>query len=148
MRRAGTILAVLALAVGAGCGNDGEGGLGKRDRGKAAARPADPNAQVEATVRELVAAARREDVGHICDRLIAQRVTQRLQLAGISCEGELRKALPRVVDPSLEIVDVDVDTDGARATARVESRAGGRRRQDTLGLIREGGRWRVATLGG
>ena len=148
VRRASTLLTVLALGIGAGCGNDGEGGLGKRKRDGPAGRPPSPGTQVELAVRELVAAARRRDVNHICARMLAQRVTQRLQLAGINCQAELRKALPRVFDPALEVLDVDVDVDGSRATARVASEAGGRRREDTLGFIREGGRWRAATLGG
>ena len=125
-----------------------EGGGAKEPLGKRRDRTARPDERTRVTlvVEALEEAARRDEAGVICGQLLSRRIVRRLSAAGIDCTQQLQRSLRRLGDASVSVESVTVK--GARATARVSSSPGGRRRIDTLGFVLEDGQWRAASLGG
>jgi hypothetical protein len=126
--RATAVLVLLLTATGAaGCG----------------AAPSDP---VRAKVEQFAADARQHDYAAICDQVLATALLERLAAAGISCPGALSVALNGVSQPVLSIGKIRVQ--GTRAAVVALSAAAGQRAALTqIDLAREGGGWRITSLG-
>jgi hypothetical protein len=121
-------VALLALcAVVSGCGG-----------------PSDSE-QVHETVAAFQQATASKDYQKICDQLLAPKVVQEVESAGLPCEVALEKGLGDVKSPTLTIGKIAVD--GDKATAEVRSAAAGQPpSRDTLQLVRVGDSWRIASL--
>jgi Putative lumazine-binding len=129
--RLSTALAVAALAMAAAaCG--GSGATSDRE-------------QVAATVRAFGRATQAGDYGRLCRDLLSTALVTRIQRAGITCRDALQAGLQGVRAPRLSVGEITVD--GDRATAEVRTSAAGQRPSvDRLRLVREAGRWRIASL--
>ena len=134
--RAAALAGALLATAGVGCG---QAERDTRDEFSGESRA------VASTVEDLQSAGRKGDARRICRDLLAAAVVKRMSRAGERCE--------RVVDRQLEDADAfelsveAVRVNGSRATARVRSTAEGEDRTDSLGLVKESGRWRIAALG-
>ena len=124
--------AALAVALG-GCGEREEPPLARG-----------PTAEAAATVQALERAAARRDFGAICRRLLAAEARRRL--GGDGCPLRLRHRAAGLRSPRVGVVHITLR--GRRAASvRVRARAAGERPADeTIELVRERGRFRIAAL--
>ena len=122
--------ALLAGAILTGCGSAG---------------PTDEQ-QVRETVDAFSKATATKDYDKLCKQLLAPKLLEKVQQAGLPCEVALSKGLGDVKDPKVTIGQVTVN--GSSATADVATSAAGEApSRDTLKLTKIGGRWRIASLG-
>jgi hypothetical protein len=123
-------LLVAAFALLAGCG---EG-------------PSDTE-QVHATVEAFGQATAAKDYQRLCDRVLAPKLVEKVEQAGLPCEVALKQSLGDVQAPTLTIGKIEVDGDSA--TAEVNSTAQGQTpSRDRLKLQRVSGQWKIASLDG
>ena len=101
--------------------------------------------QVAQVVEDLSKAGRDKDAKRICDQLLAPDVVRRLRTSGRDCTSAIDGALDDA--DNFELLVKDVRVTGSTARARVES-GGDKDEVETLQLVRVGGGWRIATLGG
>ena len=121
--------ALLALAL-IGCGDSG---------------PSD-EAQIRTALDDFRRATAAKDYAALCERVLAPRLIQTVEQAGLPCERALKKGFEDVRDPRISVGAVTVDGDTAKAQVR-SSAAGQKPSQDTVELVRVDGRWRIASLG-
>ncbi|MCU1677817.1 MAG: nuclear transport factor 2 family protein [Frankiales bacterium] len=130
-----SLLAPPALAVVmivAGCG------AGKQDAGA-------PQTQVKAAVQRFGAASARKDYQLICDKLIAQALSDNVEQLGLPCEQAFKQGLDAVRGAKLRIDSVRVT--GVTAFAQVHTTAIGQPpSDDTLKLVKVGQAWRIVSL--
>src|SRR5215510_1220033 len=79
--------------------------------------------QVHATVEAFQKATAAKDYQQLCDRLLAPKVVEQVESAGLPCEVALEKGLGDVKSPTLTIGKIAVD--GDKATAEVRTAAAG-----------------------
>jgi hypothetical protein len=155
MRR--PLLALLATAVLAGCG-DGGGDPAARATATPTKSPTatampttDPAATgspeqeaVADALRRYAAAVRAGDARTICRELLAREVTERVERAGGSCERDLMA--PRIEeggsDYAIGIASIAVQ--GDRAVAQITASEADGPRDTRQPLVRERGTWRLA----
>ena len=123
-------VALLAGAALVGCGSSG---------------PTDEQ-QVRETVDAFSKATAAKDYDKLCKQLLAPKLLEQVEQAGVPCEVALSKGLGEVKDPKVTIGQVTVSGDSATADIRT-SAAGEEPSRDTLKLSKVGGRWRIASLG-
>ena len=123
-------VALLAGAALVGCGSSG---------------PTDEE-QVRNTVDAFSKATAAKDYDKLCKQLLAPKLLEQVEQAGLPCEVALSKGLGSVKDPKLTVGKITVDGDSATADIRT-SAAGEQPSRDTLKLSKIGGRWRITSLG-
>jgi hypothetical protein len=101
--------------------------------------------QVRDVVTRFAQATAKRDYQQICDDLIARRLAETVEEFGLPCEQAFRAGLRAVRYPRLQIVRVRIRKDKAFATVRT-SASNQMPSTDTLQLVREDGRWRIAAL--
>lgn len=107
----------------------------------------DREEEVRETLDRYAAATRDKDYQTLCDELLASELVERIRNAGLPCEVALRTGLENRRNPTLKVLDVEVDGDEARA--RVSGSAAGEvSATSTYRLIREDDEWRIAASGG
>ena len=105
----------------------------------------DSEEQVRETLDRYAEATREKDYQTLCDDLYASDLVERSRAAGLPCEVALRTGLEDRQNPQLQVLGVDVT--GDTAAARVRSTAVGEVPSvDTIGLVKEDGNWKVASL--
>jgi hypothetical protein len=125
---------VTAAAAAAGCGADTEGGGSGGD-----------DTAVRAVVARFGVATRDHDYQTICDDLLADNLVSNIETIGLPCESALQKGLGDVHNATLRITDVSIA--GSRALVSVHTTADGQPpSDDALQLIKESGRWKIASL--
>ena len=147
------LIAVLAAAVLAGCG-DGS------DTGSAATSTATPTptatptrtpapvgpegAPVAAALRRYAAAVRAGDARTICRDLLARDVLERVEAAGGSCAENL--VGPRIEEggPEYGIAVRSISVSGDRAVAEITASERDGPRDSRQPLVRERGGWRLS----
>lgn len=99
--------------------------------------------EVAATVAELERATRDHDYREICGDLFSRAARER---AGArDCGAQLRSAAADVSRPRIRLIAIRVR--GGRARARVRTRAADQGPiEETIELVRERGRFRIASL--
>ena len=101
--------------------------------------------EVTEAVAALEAATRERDFQRICDELLARAARKRA--GGEDCAELLRSTAGDVRRPKISPLSIRVR--GERADVRVRTTARGQAAiEDTIRLVREGGRWRIAALAG
>lgn len=134
--RSATAAVLLVLVVGgvaaAGCG----GRKGPSDR-----------QQVASTVQAFGRASAGRNYAALCRDILSTALVTRIQRAGVTCQDALAAGLQDVRDPRLTVGRIALHGDAA--TAEVRTTASGQAPStDTLRLVREHGRWRIASLAG
>ena len=104
--------------------------------------------KVAQAVEDLQSAGKSRDAGKICKKLLARSVVARLEAAK-GAKHDCSNALGDSLDDAdaFDLTVKSVKVDGTNATAVVESEAGKHDRTDTLSLVNEGGRWKLASIG-
>ncbi|HEY5197684.1 MAG TPA: hypothetical protein VIJ51_11740 [Solirubrobacteraceae bacterium] len=129
-RNTALIPLVLTALVAAGCG----GG-------------ADQRAQVRATVVAYGNAVAAKDYATICKSLLAPNLLQPMASINLPCKTALSRALGGVKKPTMTVGTVKVT--GQSAIASVHTTAANQQPADTtLGLVKVGSGWRIASLAG
>src|SRR4051795_13508659 len=122
-------LLVALLLVFAACGDSG---------------PNDSE-QVHSVVEAFGRAAAAKDYQALCDKLLAPKLVDQVESAGLPCEVALKQGLGDVKAPTLTIGAIKIDGDDA--TAQVNSTAQGQTpSKDTLKLQRVNRKWKIASL--
>jgi len=140
LRLATSLLAAAALALAAaGCG------AGNAPQETPEGEFTGQQLEVATTVEDFAEAARGQDTEQICADLLAAAVVDRL--GGGRCADELKGSLRDTNAGDLTIPPRGITISGNRATARVVTELGEDDTTDTLELVRERGRWRIAAVG-
>lgn len=101
--------------------------------------------RVHAVVEAFGKASAAKDYQQLCDDLLAPKLVDEVESAGLPCEVALKQGLGEVSAPRLTIGKITVSGDSA--TADVQSSAAGEQpSRDTLQLVRVGESWRIASL--
>jgi hypothetical protein len=101
--------------------------------------------RVRSAVEAFGNASAAKDYQRLCDDLLAPRLVEEVESAGLPCEVALKQGLGDVSSPRLTIGAIHVD--GDKATADVRSSAQGQKpSRDTLQLVRVNDSWRIASL--
>jgi putative lumazine-binding protein len=130
------LLVVLALTLAAAAGWS-LGACGKAGR---------PDAElVRAAVNRFARASARKDYQQICDRLVSRRLVQTVEQIGLPCESAFRRGLRGVRRPRLQIRKIQVAKDKALVSVR-STAANQKPSDDTLQLVKEDGKWKIAAL--
>jgi Putative lumazine-binding len=102
--------------------------------------------QVRDTVDAFSKATAAKDYDKLCKQLLAPKLLEQMEQAGLPCEVALSKGLGDVKDPKVTIGQITVSGDSA--TADVQTSATGEQpSRDKLKLSKIAGRWRIASLG-
>lgn len=127
--------ALSAVALAACNSSENERASGAGERGREVAR----------AVKSLERAIARRDFRTVCRDLFTRAVRE--QAGGRECASMLRRTSRGLRRPRIRIRSVSLR--GERAIVEVTTVAAGQApARDTIQLVREGGRWRVAALGG
>jgi hypothetical protein len=126
---------VAICLLAAGCG----GGAG------AAPKPIQgPPKEVADVIQRLQSATRRHDFQTICDDLLA--ASTRREAGGADCAAVLGARAKGVRRPRIVVRSIELS--GNTALARVRTTATGQAAtSDVIRLVREGGRFRISSLG-
>ena len=101
--------------------------------------------KVRTVVEAFGEASAAKDYQRLCDDLLAPKLVETVESAGLPCELALKQGLGEVSSPKLTIGAIRVNGDAA--TADVQSSAQGEKpSRDTLQLVRVGSGWRIASL--
>lgn len=125
-------LVLVAVAAAAALGSCGKGG------------PSDQQ-QVRTTLQRFGQAVAARDYRTVCTQLLAPALTVQLTQIGLPCEQGLAKGFGQALNPTLTVRSVKVT--GSRAAAVVHTTAANQPpSDDTLGLVKLGGGWRISAL--
>jgi hypothetical protein len=102
--------------------------------------------QVRSTVDAFSKAAAAKDYDKLCKQLLAPKLLEQVEQAGLPCEVALSKGLGEVEDPKVTIGQITVNGNSATADVRTSAK-GEAPSRDTLKLSKIGGQWRIASLG-
>jgi hypothetical protein len=129
-------LALLLAAAGlaTGCGSAGS---------NSASGFSGVRKDVATTVEDLESAARKSDQGRICRDLLASSLIATIRSTGKTCTSAISDALDDADTFNMTVKSVSVS--GTTATAVVQSKEKSTR--DTFKLVKEGGRWKIGSLG-
>jgi hypothetical protein len=100
--------------------------------------------QVAQAVVDFQSAANDGNEERICSALLSKDLAARLASRGRDCPAVVHEAIRDADTVDLTVQSVRVN--GDKATARVKLETGKKDRAATLGLVRERGTWRIATL--
>jgi hypothetical protein len=101
--------------------------------------------EVAQTIASFQSNANSSEQSKICSQELAHGIVTRLGGAK-GCEAALKTQLGEIDNPELAIASVSLSADGASASATVRSIREGKSHTDTLLLVKEAGRWKIAGL--
>jgi ketosteroid isomerase-like protein len=99
---------------------------------------------VAAAIEDLESAARKNDAGTVCTKLLSDRLLATLKQQGTNCPTAVKDAFKDA--DSLDLTVDDVSISGRQATATVTSGTGSRKKTDKLELEKVGSAWKISTL--
>jgi hypothetical protein len=102
--------------------------------------------QVRDTVDAFSKATAAKDYDKLCKQLLAPKLLEQIEQAGLPCEVALSKGLGDVKDPKVTVGTITVNGESATADIRT-SAAGQEPSRDMLKLSRIAGRWQITSLG-
>lgn len=107
----------------------------------------DADKEVRDTLDRYAAASRDKDYQTLCDDLLASELVDQIRSAGLPCEVALRTGLEARRNPTLRVLEVEVN--GDEALARVYGGADGEPSGSaTYRLVHKDDDWRIATSPG
>lgn len=102
---------------------------------------------VAQTISDLQKDAQNRDESKLCNNDLASTVVARLKATGGSCTSALTGQLKEIDNFDLSLSSASaIKVTGATATARVKTTSANKSRFDTLMLVKEGTRWKIAAL--
>jgi hypothetical protein len=102
--------------------------------------------EIAQTISNLQADSTAGEEKKICAEDLAKGVVARLG-GTTGCEATIKNQLSQVDSMELNVQSVTVAVGGAAASAQVKGIYAGKKRLGSLSLVKEGGKWRVSTLG-
>lgn len=100
---------------------------------------------VAQAIANLQSDATSGDHKKICTKDLAGPVVDRL--GGVkACERAIKNQVAEIDNLEVKVRSVTTGAGGKTATARVKSTFGGKTRERTVALVKEGGRWKVLRL--
>jgi hypothetical protein len=133
--RALALACVVLLAVGLSACAKSVSTSGLKGDAKAAAE----------TIKNLQTDVTAGDQKKICEHDLAKALVSKLAASGGSCEEAIKGQLKQV--DSFEVTVEAMQVSGSTATAHVKSIYSGKSRKGTLSLAKEGGKWKISSLG-
>lgn len=133
--RAALAICLLALALAA-CGGAAPSNSAEEFSGAERA--------VAAAVENVEDAARENDPGRLCTRLLSEKLLATLKEQGTNCTTAVREAFNDASSTDLTVEEVTIS--GDTATAKVTSGSGSNEKTDTLQLEKAGTGWRISSL--
>jgi hypothetical protein len=104
-----------------------------------------PTEAVHKTVDRFGKAVADKDYQELCDKLLAGNLIHALENRGVPCELALKTGFAGVKDPKISVKTVAVN--GDKALVSVHSTAANQPpSDDTLGLVKEHGKWKISSL--
>jgi hypothetical protein len=104
-----------------------------------------PTEAVHKTVDRFGKAVAAKDYQELCDKLLAGNLIAALEDRGVPCELALKTGFGDAKDPKIAVKTVAVN--GNRALVSVHSTADNQPpSDDTLGLVKEHGKWKISSL--
>ena len=100
--------------------------------------------EVAAAVEGVEDAARANDAGRLCTKLLSEELLATLEQQGTNCTTAVREAFKDASSKDLTVKDVTIS--GDKATAKVTSGSGSNEKTDTLSLEKSGAAWKIAAL--
>jgi hypothetical protein len=101
---------------------------------------------VAQAVEDLQSASKKHDGAKICSSLLAPALVTKIKTASKgACDTAVTDALDDADSYELQVQKVTIN--GTTASAVVKSEGGSKDRIDTLQLVKDGGGWKIATLG-
>jgi hypothetical protein len=97
------------------------------------------------TIKNLQTDVTAGDEKKICQNDLAKAVVSKLDASGGGCEKAIKSQLTQV--DSFEVTVEAMQVSGSTATAHVKSIYSGKGRKGTLSLAKEGGKWKISSLG-
>jgi Putative lumazine-binding len=129
-------LVLAAAGLATGCGSTGSNSSSDFTSAK------QPVAQA---VEDLESAARKSDEATICTDLLASDLIKTIRSTGQSCPQAISDALDDADTFDLTVKSVTVSGNSATAVVQSKEKTPA---DDTFKLVKEGGRWKIASLGG
>ncbi len=99
--------------------------------------------EVAQTIANLQSHVTASEQKKVCAGDLAAAVVSRLG-GTKGCEAAVKERLSEIDNTELTVESVKVS--GAGATASVKSTYSGRKKQTTVSLVKEGGKWKISTL--
>ncbi|MDP2710776.1 MAG: hypothetical protein Q8O56_06120 [Solirubrobacteraceae bacterium] len=99
---------------------------------------------VATAIEDLETAARDDDPGAVCTKLLSESLLGTLKEQGTTCTTAVRDAFTDA--DSFELTVDEVTISGTKASAKVTSGTGSQKKTDTLELERVGSAWRITSL--
>ncbi|MGH2943624.1 MAG: nuclear transport factor 2 family protein [Solirubrobacteraceae bacterium] len=99
---------------------------------------------VATAVEDIEEAARKNDSGALCKRLLSASLLAELKKKGTDCATAVKGAFEDA--DSLDLTVDDVAISGSTATAKVTSQVGSNKKTDTLELEKVGAAWKILLL--
>ncbi len=134
-KRALTLPCVALLSLGLSACAKSVSTSGLKGEAKAAAE----------TIKNLQTDVTAGDEKKICQNDLAKPLVTKLDATGGSCQEAIKGQLTEV--DSFEVTVEAMQVSGTTATAHVKSIYSGKTRKGTLSLVKEGDKWKVASLG-
>ncbi len=134
-KRALALPCIVLLALGLSACAKGVSTSGLKGEAKAAAE----------TIKNLQTDVTAGDEEKICKNDLAKALVTKLSASGGSCEKAIKDQLTQV--DSFEVTVEAMQVSGTAATAHVKSIYSGKGRKGTLLLAKEGGKWKISSLG-
>jgi Domain of unknown function (DUF4878) len=103
-----------------------------------------PKKDVANAVEDLESAARKSDEAKICTDLLSSRLIGTFRATGKTCNKAISDALDDSDTFDLSVKSVTVSGSTASAVVQSKRKTG----TDTFQLVKEGGVWKIASLGG
>ncbi len=97
------------------------------------------------TIKNLQTDVTAGDQKKICQKDLAKALVAKLDAGSGGCEEAIKGQLTQV--DSFEVTVEAMQVSGATATAHVKSIYSGKGRKGTLSLVKEGGKWKISSLG-
>ncbi|MFI4990226.1 MAG: nuclear transport factor 2 family protein [Solirubrobacterales bacterium] len=97
------------------------------------------------TIKDLQSDVTAGDQKKICQNDLAKALVAKLGATGGGCEKAIKGQLTEV--DSFEVTVEAMQVSGGAATAHVKSIYSGKSRKGTLSLVKEGGKWKISSLG-
>ncbi|HEX7610285.1 MAG TPA: hypothetical protein VF380_06415 [Solirubrobacteraceae bacterium] len=101
---------------------------------------------VAQTISNLQSDATASEPGKICKNDLAASVVTRL--GGVkACEAAIKSQLTEVDSLEVSVKSIKLGSGGTTATAEVTSTYGGKKAHGPVTLVKEGGKWKMASIG-
>ncbi len=102
--------------------------------------------EVAQTIKNLQADVTAGEEKKVCNNDLAAPVVKSLSSAKGGCQQAIKDQLAEIASFEVNVQSIQITAAGHAASAKVKSKYSGKNRLSTLSLVKEGKRWKIATL--